>query len=423
MLSPPGKSSRSAKGACEGARKPYAMKSARILRCLAVLAAVGTCFMGPADRVASAADPYEIPVLLSQTGNFAFIGKQEIDSLEIIEKAVNKTGGIRGRPIHFAVTDVQSSPVVTLQVATPILARHPAVIIGPDSTAQTNALLPLLASHQTAVYSMSVAFVPAPGSDVFVVGIGNFDLYTSAVRFLRRKGITRLGVISTTDASGVDQIQQIERVAALPENRGVSIVGREAFGVTDLNVTAQLTRLKASNPQAVLIGTTGTAFGTVLHGITDLGWDVPVVTNAGNIVRAQMAQYASFLPKTIYFTGMRYMGYDVARPGPVRDAQKVFYDSTRAAGIAKPDFANSGSWDAAWVIVSALRTLGTDATAAQIHEYIENLHAFAGINGILDFRGGNQRGLGVTAAMIVQWNAQKQDWVPVSTFGGDPLTR
>jgi branched-chain amino acid transport system substrate-binding protein len=165
---------------------------------------------------------------------------------------VNKTGGIRGRPIHFAVTDVQSSPVVTLQVATPILARHPAVIIGPDSTAQTNALLPLLASHQTVVYSMSVAFVPAPGSDVFVVGIGNFDLYTSAVRFLRRKGITRLGVISTTDASGVDQIQQIERVVALPENRGVSIVGREAFGITDLNVTAQLTRLKASNPQSMM---------------------------------------------------------------------------------------------------------------------------------------------------------------------------
>lgn len=393
------------------------LRTVRFLTALVIAAAFLTGAIGPA----AAADPYEISVMLSQTGNFAFIGKQEIDSLQIVEKVVNKTGGIRGRPIHFAVTDVQSSPVVTLQVATPILAKRPAIIVGPDSTAQTNALLPLLASHQTVVYSMSVAYVPPPGSDVFVVGIGNFDLYTSAVRYLRQKGRTRLGVISTTDASGADQLLQIERVLALPENRGVSIVGKEAFAITDLNISAQLTRVKASDPQALLIATTGVAFGTALRGIADLGWDLPVMTNAGNIVRAQMAQYAGFLPKTLLFTGLRYMGFDVARPGPVRNAQKVFYDSMHGAGIAKPDFANSGCWDAAWVIVSALRKLGPDATGPQIHEYIENLHDFAGINGIIDFRSGNQRGLGVNAAMIVQWSPQKDDWVPVSNFGGNPL--
>jgi branched-chain amino acid transport system substrate-binding protein len=393
-------------------------RSARFFAALCIAAASLTGALGGPAR---AADPYEIPVMLSLTGNFAFIGKQEVESLQVIEKAVNKTGGIRGRPIHFAVTDVQSSPVVTLQVATPILNKRPAIVVGPDSTAQTNALLPLLASHQTVVYSMSVAFLPPPGSDVFVVGIGNFDLYTSAVRYLRQKGITRLGVISTTDASGVDQLQQIERVVALPENRGVSLVAREAFAITDLTATAQTTRLKAADPQAVLIATTGTAFGTALHAITDLNWDIPVMTNAGNINRAQIAQYASFLPKTLLFTGMRYMGFDVARPGPVRDAQKLFYQSLREGGIAKPDFGNSACWDAASVIVSALRKLGPDATGPQIHEYIENLHDFAGINGILDFRNGNQRGLGVNAAMIVQWDPKKVDWVPVSTFGGNPL--
>jgi branched-chain amino acid transport system substrate-binding protein len=391
------------------------------VRFVSALFGAAVLLAGAIGSPAAAADPYEISVMLSQTGNFAFIGKQEIDSLQIVEKVVNRTGGIRGRPIHFAVTDVQSSPVVTLQVATPILNKRPAIVVGPDSTAQTNALLPLLSSHQTVVYSMSVAFTPAPGSDVFVVGISNLDLFTAAVRYLRQKGRTRLGIISTTDASGADQLAQIERVLTLPENRGVSIVAKESYGVTDLNVSAQLTRVKAADPQALLIGTTGTAFGTALRGVADLGWDLPVVTNAGNIVRAQMAQYASFLPKTLLFTGLRYMGFDVARPGPVREAQKLFYDSMHAAGIAKPDFANSGCWDAAWIIVSALRKLGPDATGPQIHEYIENLHDFAGINGVFDFRNGNQRGLGVNAAMIVQWNAQKDDWIPVSTFGGNPL--
>jgi branched-chain amino acid transport system substrate-binding protein len=389
----------------------------RLVRFLSIALGLLAAFNGPL----AAAGPVEIPVLLSTTGNFAFIGKQEVDSFETVEKAVNRTGGIRGRQLHFAVTDVQSSPVVTLQVATPILAKRPAIVIGPDSTAQTSALLPLL-PPQTVLYSLSVAYSPARGSNVFSVMIGNFELFSSAVKYLRSKGLTRLALISTTDASGVDQLQQIERVVALPENRGVSLVAKESFALTDLTVTAQLTRLKAAAPQALLIGTTGVAFGTVLHGVTDIAWELPLVTNAGNINRAQMAQYASFLPKAIYFTGFRFMGYDISKPGKVRDAQKFFFDTMHAAGVARPDYANANCWDAAWIVVNALRALGPDASGPQLHAYIENLHDFPGINGMYDFRIGNQRGLDAEASFIVLWDAGKQDWVPVSTFGGEPLT-
>lgn len=372
---------------------------------------------------AAAPEPYEIPVMVSLTGNFAFIGKQETQSLSVVEGVVNATGGIHGRPLHFAFNDVQSSPVVTLQVATGLLAKHPAVILGPDSTAQTSAILPLLSSHDTVDYTFSPAFNGAPGGDVFSMMLSNYDLFTAGIRYLRQKGLNRIAVLNTTDASGVDQLQQIQRVVTLPENRGVSIVANESFNITDLNASAQLSRIKAARPQALLIGTTGTAFGTALHAVTDAGYDIPLLTNAGNINRPQVAQYASFMPKTVYFTSNRFMGYDIARPGPVKKAQKLFYDSLRSAGVPKVDFGNASCWDAAWIIVDALRKFGPTMSGPQLHDYIEHLHDFAGINGIMDFRGGNQRGIGVEAAMIVLWDAQKQDWIPVSTFGGNPLPR
>src|SRR5262249_28932381 len=203
----------------------------RLIRLFSLAVSILATLNGPL----AAADAVEIPVLLSTTGNFAFIGKQEVDSFQIVEKAVNRTGGIRGRQLHFAVTDDQSSPVVTLQVATPILARHPAIVIGPDSTAQTSAVLPLL-TPETVLYSLSVAYSPPSGSSIFSVMIGNFELFSSAVKYLRKKGLTRLALISTTDASGVDQLQQIERVVALPENKGVSLVAKESFALTELNV-------------------------------------------------------------------------------------------------------------------------------------------------------------------------------------------
>jgi branched-chain amino acid transport system substrate-binding protein len=393
------------------------------IRAIAALLTTSSLSIESAPAAQADPEPYAIPVMVSTTGNFAFIGKQEVQSLGAVASVVNKTGGIRGRPLRFTFRDVQSSPVVTLQVANGVLAEHPPVVLGPDSTAQTSAILPLLTSHQTVVYTFSPAFSGAPGGDVFSMMLSNYDLFSAGIRYLRQKGLTRIAVLNTTDASGVDQLQQFQRVIALPENRGVTMAANESFAITDLNVSAQLSRIRAARPQALLIGTTGTAFGTALHALTDTGYDVPVLTNAGNINRQQIAQYASFMPETVYFTGSRFMGYDIESSGPVKRAQKLFYDSLNAVGVPKVDFGNASCWDAAWIIVDALRKFGPAMTGPQLHSYIENLHDYAGINGVMDFRGGNQRGIGVDAALIVLWNAKKQDWIPVSTFGGNPLTR
>jgi branched-chain amino acid transport system substrate-binding protein len=134
-----------------------------------------------------------------------------------------------------------------------------------------------------------------------------------------------------------------------------------------------------------------------------------------------MAAYKSFVPQNVYFTGARFMSHTIARSGPVRDAQTVFFDAMRAQGVPRPDNGSALVWDPAMVVVSGLRKLGPNATAAQLHDYIETLHGYAGINGIMDYRDGKQRGLGLNATLIVRWDAAKDDWDPVSEAGGAPL--
>ena len=63
------------------------------------------------------------------------------------------------------------------------------------------------------------------------------------------------------------------------------------------------------------------------------------------------------------------------------------------------------------IAVDALRHLGTNATADQIHDYVEGLHGFAGIQGVYDFRNGDQRGLGDAANALFRWDAVKNDFV------------
>jgi ABC-type branched-subunit amino acid transport system substrate-binding protein len=133
-----------------------------------------------------------------------------------------------------------------------------------------------------------------------------------------------------------------------------------------------------------------------------------------------MTQYAPFVPSTLLFTGVRSLAHDVARAGPVKTSQDVFFKAMADAKI-KPDIGQNIAWDSTMVVIDALKHLGTNATARQVHDYIENLHGYAGINGIFDFRDGSQRGLAGSSAVIVQWNAGKGDWVPVSSAGGTPL--
>ena len=162
----------------------------------------------------------------------------------------------------------------------------------------------------------------------------------------------------------------------------------------------------------------GTPLGTALHALKDAGLEkVPVMTNFGNLVHAQLAQYASFVPEHFYLTAPRFVTYDLSAKGPVPDAQRAFYEKLRAKGI-EPDAPHSLSWDPALILVDALRRLGTGATAKDVRDYLESFHGYAGTIGIFDFRDGSQRGVGLSSVVLVRWNPEKNTWSTVSDIGG-----
>jgi branched-chain amino acid transport system substrate-binding protein len=361
--------------------------------------------------VKAADEPYELNAMVSLSGPLALIGKEEADALRAAEVVANRTGGIRGRPLKIVINDVQTNPVIAVQVANQLIAKHVPVIIGPDSTAAAAAIEPLVHSDLV-LYCFTPSVHPAAGSYIFSSFISTKDLAVAGVRYLRKRGLTKLAVINSTDTAGVDNLEQVQAAVALPENRGVDLVAIEHFAQSDVNVTAQISRMKAAGAQAVYIQTTGTGFGTALRAMHDIGYDVPVMTNAGNVVTALMNQYSGFLPSQTYFTGGRFLAQDATRRGPVRDAQQLYYGAVREVGGLPLDLGTNIPWDTTWLVISALRKIGPSMTAAQLHDYLENLHGWTGINGAFDFRDGSQRGLTDTAALVVRWDPASKNWIP-----------
>jgi branched-chain amino acid transport system substrate-binding protein len=105
---------------------------------------------------------------------------------------------------------------------------------------------------------------------------------------------------------------------------------------------------------------------------------------------------------------------------PVRQALLDMGSAFTAAGL-RVDFLSSIAWDPALIVVSALRTLGPDASAEQIRAYIAGLHGFVGINGRYDFSKVPQRGLSAENAYVVRWDGPGDRFVPVSRGGGVPV--
>lgn len=369
-----------------------------------------------------AADPFEIDVSLPLTGQVAFLGSETAKGVLALEAYVNKNGGIRGRPVKFVIQDDQSSPQVAVQVMSQFLAKNPPIVFGGELVANCNAAAGLLKDDGPVLYCFTPGVHPPPGSWIYSSSFSTVDMMATSMRYLRESGMTKIGAITTTDASGQDGDRTIDEVLARPENRAITVVSREHFAVGDISVAAQLTRIKSSGAQAVVAWTSGTPFGTVLRGVRDGGIDLPVVTTPANLVNAQLDGYRSIMPSSpLLLPGIPSVVPEAIADRGVRRAIDQFYTAMKAQNVLRPDVSEAIGWDAMRIVVEGFRTLGLNPTPAQMRDYINATRNWDGVLGIFDYRASPQRGVQPQWCLMVRWDPAASRFVAVSKPGGEPL--
>ena len=382
------------------------------------LIAAAACVAGLAGP-ASAADPYKIHVVVPTTGGGSFLGKGEQATMEVFKDAINKDGGINGQPLELVYHDDQSSPQVAVQLANAVIADKPAVMLGSSLVAMCNAIAPLLANGPFD-YCLSPGAHPPAGSYQFSTSVDTHDLIEAQVRYFRLTGITRLAFITSTDASGQDAERGFDEVVKLPENAGITVVERQRFNTTDVSVSAQIERIRAASPQAVIAWSTGAPIATVFKAVLQAGLDVPIATTNGNQTYAQMEQYKDFLPKQLYIPTSMFLKHDgLFKLDPRVEAEQVRFWAAHEAAKVRVDNMSALVWDPAHMMVSALRKLGTSATAQQVRDEIAGQTDYAGINGIYNFKAVPQRGLASRNALVTRWDTAAQNWIVMSAPSGE----
>lgn len=372
---------------------------------------------------AAAANDVKVPVIIPLTGNAAFVGEEQQEMLNLVEKSTNASGGIRGRPLKFVYYDDQTNPQVSVQLADEVLAKHPSVILGSSITAMCSAMAPLM-KHGPVMYCLSPGIKPKPGGYVFSTYIQTGQLEAALVRYFRLMGWTRIAMLSSTDATGQDADEGMAQALKLPANASVKIVAHPHFNTSDISVTAQVERVKESGAQAFIAWSTGGQIANIFKAIVQTGLNIPVATTPGNQQFQQLAQYKGFLPKELLIPS----GYYPPHKGFVTldpRVEKVQHEMYRllASAHLKPDNATGTAWDPALIVVSALRKLGPTASAKQIRNYIDNLTDFPGINGLYNFKKVPQRGIDISSAVVVRYDGKGRRWVWMSGPGGTLLRK
>lgn len=382
------------------------------IRALLTVALLGTSLIvlpaAPA-RSAPTGPPVEIPVMVPLTGFGAVTGGPEKNGFEAFAKYVNASGGIQNRPLHFTYYDDQTSPQVAVQLFNQIVAKGAQVVFGGAYSAMCKAIAPLAEQKGPVFYCLTPALHPTRGGYVFSSYYYPLDICEKAIAYFHKRGWNRVAFLVSTDASGQEVDSQLDAMLNRPDVKGVQAVAHEHFDPTDVSVAAQVAKMKAAQPQAVVVWTaSGTA--TAFHALVDEGVDVPVAISPALMAYSAMTQYAAILPKQLYFGAGKWAQYPNIAAGPIKDALVKYFDAFGAIGV-RPDAGAALVWDPGLIIVDALKKVGPDAKAAQILASIEQLHGFAGTNGFYDFRSGDQRGLNFDEMIMTVWSPSKGTWV------------
>jgi branched-chain amino acid transport system substrate-binding protein len=189
----------------------------------------------------------------------------------------------------------------------------------------------------------------------------------------------------------------------------IEVVAEETFEPTDTDMTAQLTAIKGSDAEAVVLWSAGSAAAIVAQNMDALEMGIPLFGSHGN-ARKEFIDGAGEAAEGFKFAAGKILipesygegseGYEVATD--------FINDYTAEYGVEPNTFAGH-AYDALMITVEAMMRLDGEFTPSELRDEIENTTSFVGIGGTFTFSDTDHNGM--TVDDIVMYEVQDGDWV------------
>lgn len=350
--------------------------------------------------MAFADEVVKIGAVLSVTGPASFIGEPEKNSIEMVRDAINANGGVLGKKVEVIIYDDECNVnKAVLSVDKLIKKDRVAVVLGPSISGNTLAVMNKFPAAKIPMISCSAAekIVKPVNPWIFKVAPSDRFAVQKILSDAKTKNYTKLAIITVSDGFGQAGREVLKEL--IPTS-GFELVADEVYGPKDTDMTAQLTKIKEINPDAIICWGTNPGPAVIARNRVQLGMTTPLYMSHG-VASKKFIELAGEAAEGLLLPAGHLL---VAEQLPDSDPQKaVLLDYTKnyTETFDKPvsTFGGHGS-DALHLAVKAIE-LGGSAEPQAIRESLETIQDFAGVGGVFSFTPENHVGLDENAFIMV----------------------
>jgi branched-chain amino acid transport system substrate-binding protein len=348
--------------------------------------------------------------IVPSSGPFAEWGRANTVTLQLLEKQVNDGGGINGAKLHIVILDDATKPAQATNNLRKLSGDdHVLAVAGPLTSSAAEVTFPVANEMKTVATSQAsskpgVAKLNRPWA--FRNTIDEGVLGRTAVPYFRKTfNIKTVAIIfDAKDATAAAVGGRI--MPALMKENEIEVVNTDplSFNTGDLDVSAQVTKMKALNPDGVVVSADYSQAVTVLREMKRQGMIKPVVGST-QLISSAILKAAPEIPVIAPATFYATMKGDKPEKF-VAELQPLLRKTAGLPPEIEPSMYDANIYEIASIYIAAIKASGAtgrpedlDADRTRIRDYMAKLEGFPGLGGPIGF---NDDGDAIKAFYVLQ---------------------
>lgn len=355
---------------------------------LAVLMLVGMLSACGKEKSSGSSDKVKLAIACPVTGDSAEYGIHFSVAAQMAAEMINKTGGINGRTVEIEIFDSKNDAKEAAEVAR-LIGEDSMILatIGDFSSTCCMASAPIYEENQLVQISPSAGLIDFPQ-------VGPWNFATTGVQaddgpFLANRvlhetmGVKSYAVVYTNNDFGLNFSGFMNEEA---QRLGITVTDTEAIASGEKDFTAIVSKMRQTNPEAVVIVATYNEVANCVKQIRQVGWDVPVVISGSSLTN----QLVDLLGEDVngIYSNIAFVPSDDDET--TRDFAAEF---TERSGLA-PSFHSVCTYDTVNLVCLAARNCGDNLTRETLRDALAAYTGFNGLMGPVEFteEGATHRG-------------------------------
>ena len=354
----------------------------------------------------SAAADINVGVTLSATGPAASLGIPEKSTIELLPTSIG------GEKVNWIVLDDGSDTTRAVTNTRKLIAEDKAdVIVGSTITPNSLAMIDVVSDAETPMISMAAgAKIVDPANPktrwVFKTPQNDALMADAIVNHMKANGVKTVGYVGFNDAYGEGWVSEMKRAT---QAAGIKIVAEEKYNRADPSVTGQVLKLIAANPDAVLIGASGTPAATPQKELVARGYKGKIYQTHGVANPDFLRVVGKDGEGTILPIGPMLVYEQLPDNNPLKKSGGDYIGKYEAKyGKDSRSTFGGHAWDAYLLLSRAVPEAlkkarpGTKEFRVALRDALESTHELVGVHGVFSMSAKDHNGLDQRASTMIR---------------------